>query len=80
MRGLRDLRLHRGRCPLLLTINGETKQLPAVELLPAVLHHLGIAGTVAVEVNGQLIRRTEQAEARIQEGDRLEIVHFVGGG
>jgi sulfur carrier protein len=35
---------------------------------------------VAVERNGEIVRRTEWAATAIQSGDRLEIVHFVGGG
>lgn len=35
---------------------------------------------VAVERNGEIVRRTEWATTAIQSGDRFEIVHFVGGG
>jgi thiamine biosynthesis protein ThiS len=35
---------------------------------------------VAVERNGEIVRRTEWAATAIQSGDRFEIVHFVGGG
>ncbi|MGH9761452.1 MAG: sulfur carrier protein ThiS, partial [Blastocatellia bacterium] len=35
---------------------------------------------VAVELNGRIIRKTAWAETVLNEGDRLEIVHFVGGG
>jgi thiamine biosynthesis protein ThiS len=35
---------------------------------------------IAVELNGQVIRRTEWVQTLLTEGDRLEIVHFVGGG
>ena len=35
---------------------------------------------IAVERNGEIVRRTEWAATPIQSGDRFEIVHFVGGG
>jgi thiamine biosynthesis protein ThiS len=35
---------------------------------------------VAIEHNGNIVPRTEWAKAGLAEGDRLEIVHFVGGG
>ncbi len=65
---------------MLLTINGEAQEVPAIDRLPALLLHLGVEGTVAVELNGKLVRRKDQESAHVAEGDRLEIVHFVGGG
>ena len=38
------------------------------------------ADRIAVEQNGEIVRRTEWAAAPVREGDRFEIVHFVGGG
>lgn len=35
---------------------------------------------IAVELNGEIASRTRWEQTRIDEGDRLEIVHFVGGG
>jgi thiamine biosynthesis protein ThiS len=35
---------------------------------------------VAVEHNGEIVPRTVWAETRLNAGDRLELVHFVGGG
>jgi thiamine biosynthesis protein ThiS len=35
---------------------------------------------VAVELNGDIVRRSAWAETAVRSGDRLEIVHFVGGG
>jgi thiamine biosynthesis protein ThiS len=35
---------------------------------------------VAVERNGEIVRRTEWAATAVESGDRFEIVHFVGGG
>lgn len=38
------------------------------------------ADRVAVELNGELAPRTGWSETQVRDGDRLEIVHFVGGG
>lgn len=35
---------------------------------------------IAVELNGEVVRRSIWAETVLNEGDRLEVVHFVGGG
>ena len=35
---------------------------------------------IAVERNGEIVRRTDWATTPIQSGDRFEVVHFVGGG
>jgi thiamine biosynthesis protein ThiS len=37
-------------------------------------------GRVAVELNRNLVPRSQWAETNLAEGDQLEIVHFVGGG
>jgi sulfur carrier protein len=64
-----------------LQINGEQRELAADLTLAALLEHLGMkADRVAVELNRQIVRREAWAQTRLQEGDRLEIVQFVGGG
>ena len=35
---------------------------------------------VAVELNREIVSRAQWAETSLKDGDRLEIVHFVGGG
>ena len=35
---------------------------------------------IAIELNGEVVRRNDWVNALVIEGDRLEIVHFVGGG
>jgi sulfur carrier protein len=35
---------------------------------------------VAVELNGEIVRRSAWGETAVSNGDRLEVVHFVGGG
>lgn len=70
--------------PLRLTINGQVNDFPELQegtVLAALLDRLALkADRVAVEQNGTLIRRNSWAQATLRAGDRLEIVHFVGGG
>ena len=64
-----------------VTINGKAEELPAGLTVAELLERRGVHTTlVAVEHNGRILRREEFAEVRIAAGDRLEIVHFVGGG
>ena len=64
-----------------VTINGQEKELAPDSTLGTLLAELGLEGNrVAVELNGEIVPRGEYACTILREGDRLEIVHFVGGG
>ncbi|PKL50269.1 MAG: thiamine biosynthesis protein ThiS [Nitrospira bacterium HGW-Nitrospira-1] len=64
-----------------LKINGEIKKNILAATLKELLEELGITpGRVAVEVNMQVIKKTDYASFRLYDGDVLEIVNFVGGG
>jgi sulfur carrier protein len=64
-----------------LTINGDPVETPDGLTIQALLEHLGLTdGPVAVERNQEVVPRAEHAATRLDEGDSLEIVHFVGGG
>ncbi len=63
-----------------LIINGETKVVP-VETLAALVAELGMKqDRVAIELNREIVPRDRWEQTRLRDGDRLEIVHFVGGG
>ena len=63
-----------------LTINGQPRNLPALADVAALLAHLELtADRVVVEHNGTILN-AEQHAAPVQDGDRLEIIQFVGGG
>ncbi len=65
---------------MLLTINGEPKDLP-VTTLASLVEHLGLkADRLAIELNMDIAPRTTWSSTELKEGDKLEIVHFVGGG
>jgi sulfur carrier protein len=62
-------------------INGEPATIPSGLSFAELLVHLELTeGPVAIERNGEIVPRREHASARPEAGDRLEIVHFVGGG
>jgi thiamine biosynthesis protein ThiS len=64
-----------------LIINGEEKSLEKVSSLSSLLQTLGLkADRVAVELNREIVTRGVWDSTSLKEGDRLEIVQFVGGG
>ncbi|MBU1254284.1 MAG: sulfur carrier protein ThiS, partial [Alphaproteobacteria bacterium] len=66
--------------PITLTVNGETRRTSATTIAELVRELELDPAKVAVERNGIIAPRSELAEHAVAEGDRLEIVHFVGGG
>lgn len=64
-----------------ITVNGAASELPRGTTLGRLLADLSvIADRVAVEVNLSVVDRGAFATTTIEEGDRVEIVNFVGGG
>jgi len=64
-----------------ITINGEPRDLVESLSVEELLRTLAVpAGRVAVEVNEEVVAREAYAARRLAAGDRIEIVHFVGGG
>ena len=62
-------------------VNGEVKELSGPTSLAELINQLDLpAARVAVELNRNVVRRSEWSATRLHNGDRLEIVHFVGGG
>ena len=63
-----------------ITVNGETVQTCETTLL-AYLVAAGVnPAAIAVELNLDIVAKGEYARTPLQAGDRIEIVHFVGGG
>jgi thiamine biosynthesis protein ThiS len=65
-------------------LNGQAREFPQLAP-PASLQDLiaaiGLKGDrVAIEHNGNIVSRAEWVQTGLTDGDRLEIVHFVGGG
>jgi thiamine biosynthesis protein ThiS len=64
-----------------LTVNGEPREIPAGTTVDRLLAELHVApGQVVVERNLKVLKRAELPATVLEEGDQLEIVHFVGGG
>ena len=64
-----------------LTINGEARSFPQPLTVAQLLDDCGLdARKVAVECNLEIVPRSGYAQALLQDGDRIEIVHFIGGG
>ena len=70
-----------GRGAAAITVNGESRSLPACGSVAAVLVEVGLAGRpVAVEVDGCVVPRDRFTDGLLRGGERIEIVTFVGGG
>jgi thiamine biosynthesis protein ThiS len=64
-----------------LQVNGEAREFASPLTLAQLVEQLGIvAGRVAAQLNDDIISRSKWPETPLAEGDRVEIVHFVGGG
>ena len=62
-------------------VNGESRELPEELTLSELVVQLSLAPErLAVELNREVVRRARWAETTLQDGDQVEIVHFVGGG
>lgn len=66
---------------LRVQVNGEARELPAELTLTELVRQLALAPErLAIELNREVVRRARWAETVLRDGDRVEIVHFVGGG
>jgi thiamine biosynthesis protein ThiS len=64
-----------------LQINGEPRDFNPPLTLAGLVDQLGMnTDRVAIELNLSIVARDLWAKTSLAEGDRLEIVHFVGGG
>ena len=64
-----------------VSVNGEARQLPAGSTISDLLRQLSLdRARVAVEHNRRVVPRAEHGAARLNHGDAVEIVTFVGGG
>lgn len=62
-------------------VNGEAKELSGPTSLAELITQLDLpAARIAVELNRNVVRRNEWSSTMLHDDDRLELVHFVGGG
>ena len=64
-----------------ITVNGEKRQIHAEVNLSELLKNLALPDErIAIELNKEVIRKKDWADTKINDADRIEIIHFVGGG
>ncbi len=67
--------------PMQLQVNGVAREFPDGLNLSTLVAQLGMkADRVAVELNLEIVPRANWENTALKNGDKLEIVHFVGGG
>lgn len=64
-----------------IQINGETKEITGELNLSNLLEYLALPSErIAIELNKQVVRKKDWENILIKDADKIEIVHFVGGG
>ena len=64
-----------------IVLNGETHTLPETAHLGDLLVQLGLSGQrLAIELNGDIVPRSQHDATLLKDGDRVEIVRAIGGG
>jgi thiazole synthase len=64
-----------------VTINGERRDVSEIRSVEGLLGDLGLdARKVAVELNLEIVPKSAYGATQVRDGDKLEIVHFIGGG
>jgi sulfur carrier protein len=64
-----------------IIVNGNPTDIPDGLAMAGLIEHMGLGGRrVAVEVNRELVPRSRFDQHRLADGDRVEIIHAVGGG
>ena len=62
-------------------LNGEVRELPENSSLQQLLEHFSLPSQrIAIELNKTVVRRKDWPDVRVSEDDRVEVIHFVGGG
>ena len=62
-------------------VNGEEKDLSGATSLSELITELDLpVARIAIELNREVVRRSDWGSTMLNDGDRIEIVHFVGGG
>ena len=64
-----------------IQLNGETKKVPGEVTLDRLLELFSLPSQrVAIELNKEVVRRKDWENIIIRDADKIEVVHFVGGG
>jgi len=66
---------------MILHLNGEPREFPDGLTVATLVEQLGMTlDRVAVELNLEIVPRAKWTATALKDGDKLEVVHFVGGG
>ncbi|MBS8240331.1 sulfur carrier protein ThiS [Marinobacter lipolyticus] len=64
-----------------IQVNGDGVELATEATIADLIEHMALTGKrLAVEVNEDIVPRSQHPEFRLQDGDRVEVVHAIGGG
>lgn len=64
-----------------IIINGETKEIAGEINLRELLKLLSLPSErIAIELNREVVRKKDWETIEVRDGDKLEVIHFVGGG
>lgn len=64
-----------------IQLNGELRVITSGLTVAQLIDELGLSGRrIAVECNEHIVPKSEHGATRLAEGDRIEIVHAIGGG
>lgn len=62
-------------------LNGEVREVPDNFNLEQLLQHFSLPSRrVAIELNKDVVRRADWTSIKVSESDKIEVIHFVGGG
>jgi thiamine biosynthesis protein ThiS len=62
-------------------VNGESKDFSGTATLAELIEQLDLpVARIAIELNRDVVRRSDWGSTMLKDEDRIEIVHFVGGG
>ena len=62
-------------------LNGKEREIPSGLSVTGLLESLDLnPGLVVVELNREILNRSDYPDTQVAEGDMVELVHFVGGG
>lgn len=64
-----------------IQLNGDRREVEGEPTISELIASLGLGGRrIAIEVNEEIVPRSRHAATRLAEGDRIEVVHAIGGG
>lgn len=64
-----------------IILNGESRKFPDGISVQGLVEHLQLSGQrLAIEVNLEIVPRSRYGEQILHDGDKVEIVHAIGGG